>query len=63
MSESRRTQNARDILNARARALAAAGPEAQNQAITQTVSFHLAGETYGLELRFIWEVLSPQTPT
>lgn len=56
-------QKARDILKARAKALAAAGPEAENQAITQTVSFHLAGETYGLELRFVREVLPRQTPT
>ena len=63
MSESRKAQNGRDILNARAKALAAAGAEAENQATTQTVGFHLAGETYGLELRFVREVLPPQTPT
>ena len=63
MSEARKTQNARDILQARAKALAAAGQEPVNQKTIQTVSFHLAGESYGIELRFIREVLPPTPPT
>ena len=63
MAEARKAQNARDILKARAKTLAAAGPARENQAAIQTVNFHLAGETYGMELRFVREVLPPKVPT